>query len=418
MTAEAGVEAPVAAEKVVMPEDAGQRETHAGDTEDLDFMQQNGYVVVKSALDASVCDELRTHVWAVTDEAAKQGRNDLFGNIQESENRWDLKLELCRPVVTALNQFSARCGKLLVGFMGSPSVKVVELAAITSAPGAKAQPVHADTMHGVTRFLQSDVDLPTGPQASEGASDDEDAAEDLGQIVRAVATETAIICSALVALQDVEEDMGPTHVWPGTNTVEHHATLWGTGVGGKLDIPTADASFGIPHRKMTLKKGDLVLYDSRTMHCGGANESQGQRRSVLVISTMGAGIRPDGTTWSMLPALRNRLRLHDFPMEVSETAAPTCAPGSVVLPPPSATAKSGRARDGVDDDPAEGKPIPALEDWAAAVQCATCRQWRPCSAEDAPRFAGAERGFFCKAVGFVCSQPQKYSQEQIDEALG
>ena len=25
----------------------------------------------------------------------------------------------------------------------------------------------------------------------------------------------------------VDESMGPTHVWPGTNTVEHHATLWG-----------------------------------------------------------------------------------------------------------------------------------------------------------------------------------------------
>ena len=27
--------------------------------------------------------------------------------------------------------------------------------------------------------------------------------------------------------KDIEPNMGPTHVWPGTNTVEHHATLWG-----------------------------------------------------------------------------------------------------------------------------------------------------------------------------------------------
>ena len=71
--------------------------------------------------------------------------------------------------------------------------------------------------------------------------------------VQAVATETALIFTSLLALQemvllkmllsgywhpketrdscavekDIEPNMGPTHVWPGTNTVEHHATLWG-----------------------------------------------------------------------------------------------------------------------------------------------------------------------------------------------
>ena len=31
-------------------------------------------------------------------------------------------------------------------------------------------------------------------------------------------------------------------------------------------------AFQVDHRKMTLQCGDLVLYDSRTMHCGGACE--------------------------------------------------------------------------------------------------------------------------------------------------
>ena len=34
-----------------------------------------------------------------------------------------------------------------------------------------------------------------------------------------------------------------------------------------VDKPQA---FGVAHRKMTLRQGDLVLYDSRTMHCGGS----------------------------------------------------------------------------------------------------------------------------------------------------
>ena len=37
-----------------------------------------------------------------------------------------------------------------------------------------------------------------------------------------------------------------------------------------VDKPQA---FGIAHRKMTLRQGDLVLYDSRTMHCGGSSFS-------------------------------------------------------------------------------------------------------------------------------------------------
>merc|ERR1739848_299800 len=107
--------------------------------------------------------------------------------------------------------------------------------------------------------------------------------------------------------------MGPTHVWPKTNTVEHHATLWSTNVGGKMQIAAADKAFGIPHKKMCLKKGDLVLYDSRLMHCGGANIS-GDRRSVFCISCMGPGIRPDGTTWTMLKSLQNQIFLDMLPL--------------------------------------------------------------------------------------------------------
>lgn len=56
-----------------------------------------------------------------------------------------------------------------------------------------------------------------------------------------------------------------------------------------------------------------MLYDSRTMHCGGENSSD-KRRSVLCISCMGPGIRPDGTTWTMLPSLRNQITLTKLPL--------------------------------------------------------------------------------------------------------
>jgi ectoine hydroxylase-related dioxygenase (phytanoyl-CoA dioxygenase family) len=382
---------------------------------ETEYFHRDGYTVVEGVVGADVCDELLTHVSLMTQEADRQGRTDLFGNIQESVSRWDLKLELCRPVVQALNQFSLRCAPILNSFVGNPAIKIVELAAITSAPGAVAQPVHADTMHGITRYLQSDIDLPIGRDV-DGSSDEEETAEDLTSIVRAVATETAIICTALVALQDVEEDMGPTHVWPGTNTVEHHATLWGTSVGGKLHVAEADEAFKVEHKKMTLKKGDLILYDSRTMHCGGANTSENKRRSVLVISVMGPGIRPDGTTWTILPALRNRLFLQKFPLDLERANAPVASLGSEISLPAQATVKT-QISEKLDQEYCNGKPIPPLDTWEACVQCATCRQWRPCSTADAPRFANAERGYICKMSGYICTQPQKYSQADIDAAL-
>lgn len=380
---------------------------------ELQKLQREGYLVIQGVLEPSLCETLRQHVLLCTDEAQKQNRLDLFGNIQEADNRSDLKLDMCEPVIEALNRFSARCGDVLTRAMGGDA-KIVELAAISSSKGAVAQPVHADTMHGVTRFLQSDIALhdATNPQED---SEDEDAVDDLGHVVQAVATDTALIFTSLLALQDIQPNMGPTHVWPGTNTVEHHATLWGSHITGKLSVEGADEAFGVAHRKMTLRQGDLVLYDSRTMHCGGANMSD-QRRSVFCVSTMGPGIRPDGTTWTMLGSLRGRLRLSDFPLSKDAVAAPTAssvADAGNALPLPSADVKTKLSKEaGIQE--AEQRGVPPLEEWQAAVQCSFCGKWRPCGADEAPRLMQADNGFACKLVGFSCNQEQRYSNEEID----
>lgn len=340
---------------------------------------------------------------------------DLFGNIQEADHRSDLKLDLCEPVVEALNRFAARCGPLLTSICGGDA-KIVELAAISSSKGAVAQPVHADTMHGVTRFLQSDIALhDAGTGKSDDLSEDEDAADDLGRVVQAVATDTALIFTSLLALQAVDESMGPTHVWPGTNTVEHHATLWGSHITGKLSVRDADKAFQVDHRKMTLECGDLVLYDSRTMHCGGPNNSD-RRRSVFCVSTMGPGIRPDGTTWTMLSSLRGRMKLGDFPLSAGSAAAPTASSAldaASALPKPTADAKVKMEKHaGVAAE--EPRPVPPLSEWEAAVQCSFCSKWRPCKADEAPKLMTADQGFACKIVGFSCNQEQRYSAEEID----
>jgi len=379
----------------------------AGPIADAKHVLDQGYIVLNNVIAPADCDALLSHVLACSDEGRRLGRGDLFGNIQESEQRHDLKLDLCAPVVKALNQVGERCGPIWDNIMGGRA-RVVELAAITSDPGAVAQPVHADTMHGVTRFLQSDMQL---PDARDGAEEDEDYSDDMTSVVRAIATDTALIYTVLVALQDVEPDMGPTHVWPATNTVEHHATLWDKRTGDKLFVAEADKTFGVQRKDMTLKKGDLVMYDSRLMHCGGANTSQ-KRRSVFVVSTMGPGIRPDGTTWTMLKSLRNRLLISDLPLSMNMAKSPVAdaSSGNIQLPPPPEVATDSTSR----DDEEAHKPIPPLEEWEAAVQCTICRRWRPCTAEEAPKFSGSENGFSCPLAGFSCLQEQGYTTPEID----
>jgi ectoine hydroxylase-related dioxygenase (phytanoyl-CoA dioxygenase family) len=404
----------------------------AAEVEEAARLRQEGYLVVEGALPAETCDAVRNHVLLTTDEAARVERHDLFGNIQEQQSRYDLKLDLCAPVVEALNLFVARCGPLLTEAMGGRA-RLVELAAITSDTGAVAQPVHADTMHGVTRFLQSEADLGALPRALAAKSgpdlvadsDEEEATEDMGAIFRAVATETALIYTTLIALQDIEPDMGPTHVWPGTNTVEHHATLWGTSVSEKLSVKEADVAFGVAHRKMTLRKGDVVVYDSRTMHCGGANSSSPNvRRSVLVVSAMGPGVRPDGTTWTMLPSLRHRLAVSDFPLPAEAARGHTNVLGAdnIVLPAPQASPQDEGAKEapgaGKQESEEDWRPVPPLEEWDAAVQCAACGRWRPCSVEEAPKLTAEEAGFRCADVGFSCKQEQRFTTQEIDAIFG
>lgn len=396
--------------------------------EEAENVLGRGYTVVEGVLGAAVCESLREHVSSATDKAWKAGRNELFGNIQEAENRWDLKLDLCEPVRGAFNQVMGRCGRIFTEVVGR-NAKVVELAAITSDPGARAQAVHADTMHGVMRFLQSDIALP----ADFAAADSDEEEDDLGEIMRAVATETAVICTMLLALQDVAPDMGPTLVWPGTHTVEHHTTLWSTCQSKKLSVEDADRAFRVAHRPMTLRQGDAVIYDSRTMHCGGANMSRSSRRSVLCISVMGPGIRPEGTTWTMLPELRNRLPLSAFPLgaasgvgalpaEVEELTAPAEPEERLASDPADPKDEGAREAAGPEElgTPEDaGRPIPPLEEWPAVVQCVACGRWRPCAQHEAQALTqgDGERGFECCRLGFSCAQAQGYTLEEIDAMM-
>merc|ERR1711879_427607 len=101
-------------------------------------------------------------------------------------------------------------------------------------------------------------------------------------------------------------------------------------------------------------------------------------------------------------------------------SANTAESTGVLLPPPQqATGTEKYGSDGIakKKDEGEWKPVPPLDDWAAAVQCSLCARWRPCSATEAPKLMGLENGFQCPLVGFSCMQDQVYSNAEIDAAL-
>jgi ectoine hydroxylase-related dioxygenase (phytanoyl-CoA dioxygenase family) len=65
-----------------------------------------------------------------------------------------------------------------------------------------------------------------------------------------------------VAVQDVTATMGPTTFLLGTNTLEARKAY-------ECDLDSLVANAEI--RETTMKAGDLVVFDARTMHCGNAN---------------------------------------------------------------------------------------------------------------------------------------------------
>jgi hypothetical protein len=72
--------------------------------------------------------------------------------------------------------------------------------------------------------------------------------------------------SIFAALQDVTMEMGPTTFLSGTNTQSAHDSWKDSAAGAAAFFPPSYA---------LLTAGDIVVYDPRVLHCGGANEVVG-----------------------------------------------------------------------------------------------------------------------------------------------
>jgi ectoine hydroxylase-related dioxygenase (phytanoyl-CoA dioxygenase family) len=90
----------------------------------------------------------------------------------------------------------------------------------------------------------------------------------------------AAVLTAFLALQDVEDDMGPSAIIPRTHTAEAHARFNNKDDGGRERVALLRE---LPNHVGTLRLGDANLIDSRLIHAGGSNDSS-KRRVLFYVS--------------------------------------------------------------------------------------------------------------------------------------
>jgi len=213
-------------------------------------LREKGVIRVNHCIKDSTASSLKEHVLEEMESAralissGQQPPRAMLNSEPERKSRTDFKLSLKRregkdskhPIADALSEMFGDGGSLraLYDVLLGPDSELYDLGCMTTFPGSDRQTVHADFAY------QSEPPM----------------------------------FAIFVALQDVTEEMGPTVFLPRTNTAQDN-NEW-------KSASTYDAYL---HRKVPsvalLKRGDLVIYDPRTLHCGAGNLEGGSSRSLF-----------------------------------------------------------------------------------------------------------------------------------------
>jgi len=222
-------------------------------------LTKDGYVRVDEVLSSQTASTLLDYINAeLTAKRERLAQADMaaessFGNVLMRENRFDLLLDLDAPVRQALSEALEPLKKVVGGTLGEDA-ELYELAALVSDPRSPRQPVHPDTPFRVG--------------------------------------DAAAIITTFVALQDVDETMGPTAIIPQTHTAEAHERFNTKDDGGRERVALLRE---YPNHVGVLRTGGANLIDSRVMHCGGSNGSP-KRRVLFYFSFRRRGkVTPSGS---------------------------------------------------------------------------------------------------------------------------
>jgi ectoine hydroxylase-related dioxygenase (phytanoyl-CoA dioxygenase family) len=252
------------------------------------ILHRDGVLRINGALSEDAADKLREYVLEQQVIAARETERDpslsqaYYGVENARKNRCDLQLSLLRggyaagdgkefeshPLADTLQELLGSNGSLRQVYetLVTPRGELYELATVITDPGSIQQTVHAD--------------LPFKPIAP--------------------------IYVIFLALQDVNEHMGPTSFLVGTHTPEGDAMFNSDQKDEQL--MKADC------RLATLKKGDCVLFDARTLHAGNANDPEkGQTRALFNFSFRNGQVTGNlGYDGSIMPGYVKAISLSDI----------------------------------------------------------------------------------------------------------
>ncbi|KAL3906464.1 MAG: hypothetical protein SGARI_003997, partial [Bacillariaceae sp.] len=261
--------------------------------EQVKIMKRDGVLRIDSALSPESSDKLREYLLQqqviVDQETENNPRTSklYYGVEQSRKNRCDMHLSLLRegiqPTETsedaidqghvladALQELLSSEGTLQPVYeaLVTQAGEFYELAGIITNPGSNRQMIHPDLP------FQDDAPLYV----------------------------------IFLALQDVTTDMGPTSFLVKSHTKKAIQVFDGG------DMESKDEQLRLANcRLATLKKGDVVLFDARILHCGGANDIEtGGTRVMLNFSFRNSKVQGDiGYKGSIMPGYAGAMTLGD-----------------------------------------------------------------------------------------------------------
>jgi len=253
-------------------------------------LRKFGVVRIDDIFPSDMADALREYVLDLRQRSETEVKSgqvrqiERFADVLLKENRCDLTIPIQDDIVVdallhALQKTPV--GKMMASMLGKQA-GLYELSCLISDTGSNRQVVHPDT--------------PSTP-------DDDD----------------AVLYTCFIALQDIDLTMGPTTWLPETHKTAAHelfqddyvpATSGGESSKDKL-LRTTPAVLG------TLPKGSCAIFDSRLLHCGGANTSE-TSRALFYFSFKNAEIGYPGNPASIRPNLSSKYTIATLEKELKD----------------------------------------------------------------------------------------------------
>ena len=279
LSARAGVFAPLCTTAVFSHEWGAraqpESECESTTASHVSSLHRDGFVVIRGAVPPEMCARARAAALQELDVCKGTPSYHFWKQIvypvNNPKHRYELLLMPTPPLEELVRAVVSEFRSLYTSLI-TPDGALVEFGAIISEPGARQQDVHSD--------------IPFSDQT--------------------------LLYTTFIALQDIDPSLGPTCVFPATHTEEFHARArrvsmeWAAGAGEEvsLSLPrffdllipdwlsttTLRPPFDeIPAEQMTLRAGDILIYDTRLYHFGGANcatvgDDDAKRRVLLQFS--------------------------------------------------------------------------------------------------------------------------------------